>query len=310
MPADEIVVSQINDLVNTWRLALLQTQVSIINGRTLLGWCHTMTADERVEQIRLKVDRARKHFHDLKVEIDSFLATNPYVIGTKRNLQTQQLIYFLEEVHQTPLEISTILGDTIHNLRSALDHLAYQLVWLETGKIPSDHIYFPIADDAVKYQQKRQHQVKGAPPQAISAIDALQPYKGGNDVLWKLHALNNIDKHRALIIIGSAYHSINLGAHISRQLQHETSSNPDFAHLSAFSPLDAFFRPADRMFPLKQGDELFIDSPNAKVDKHLQFRFHIALGESFIVGEPVIEAVQPMIDLVDNIVLQFKPWLA
>lgn len=269
-----------------------------------------MTADERIEQIRMKVDRARKHFHELKVEIDSFLGTNPYVIGTKRDLQTQRPIYFLAEVHPTPLKISTILGDTIHNLRSALDHLAYQLVWLGTGKIPSDHIYFPIADDAAKYKQKQQRQVKGAPPQAVSAIDALQPYKGGNDVLWRLHILNNIDKHRALITVGSAYHSINLGAHISRQLQHEMSSNPDFAHLSAFSPLDAFFHPAERMFPLKQGDELFIDSPHAKVDKHLQLRFYIALGESSIAGEPVVEAVQPMIDLVDNIVLQFKPWLA
>ena len=40
---------------------------------------------------------------------------------------------------------------------------------------------------------------------AVDAIDAIKPYKGGNDTLWRLHGLNNIDKHRLLITVGLAY---------------------------------------------------------------------------------------------------------
>ena len=34
---------------------------------------------------------------------------------------------------------------------------------------------------------------------AIAAIDALKPYRGGDDLLWQLHRLENVDKHRVLI---------------------------------------------------------------------------------------------------------------
>ena len=38
-------------------------------------------------------------------------------------------------------------------------------------------------------------------PEAVEAIDRLKPYKGGNDLLWKIHALNNLDKHRAIFTL-------------------------------------------------------------------------------------------------------------
>jgi hypothetical protein len=47
-------------------------------------------------------------------------------------------------VQPTPIRLTAILGDVIHNLRSSLDHLAFQLVWVGTGAQPSN-IYFPIA---------------------------------------------------------------------------------------------------------------------------------------------------------------------
>ncbi len=39
--------------------------------------------------------------------------------------------------------------------------------------------------------------------EAIEAIDRLKPYKGGNEPLWKIHELNNIDKHRFLFTVGN-----------------------------------------------------------------------------------------------------------
>ena len=37
---------------------------------------------------------------------------------------------------------------------------------------------------------------------AIKHLDSLKPYKGGNEALWRVHELDNIDKHRTLFTIG------------------------------------------------------------------------------------------------------------
>lgn len=269
-----------------------------------------MSARDRLDLIAVKVERSREHVRTLEAEVRSYLSSNPYVIGTKRDPESRRLIYFLVSVQPTPHRVSAILGDTIHNLRSALDHLAYQLVWVGTGKAPLSHVYFPIADDQARYLEQRRHQMKGAPPPAIAAIDALTPYKGGNDQLWRLHKLNNVDKHRVLITAGSAFQSVNIGAYLSREMQKQFASSPSASKPVEFPVLDLFIKPADRMFPLKQGDELFIDGPDAIPNEKLQFRFEVAFGEQGVVfGEPIIETLASMVTLVESIVPTFEPYL-
>src|ERR1019366_8328710 len=56
-----------------------------------------------------------------------FFTTNPYRVGTKRNPQTRQLIYYLTSVQDVPARIAAIAGEVLQALRSALDHLAYAL---------------------------------------------------------------------------------------------------------------------------------------------------------------------------------------
>jgi len=174
-----------------------------------------MTARERLEMIGTKIERAKEHFASVKKEVRTYLDSTPYSINTKRDPGSRRLIYFVEKVRPEPVKLSATLGDVVHNLRSALDHLAYQLVWVGMGKVPSSRIYFPIADDKKSYIEKRKWQMKGATSDTVSKIDALEPYRGGNDALWKLHKLDNVDKHRTLITAGSAFRSLNIGAHIS-----------------------------------------------------------------------------------------------
>ena len=97
----------------------------------------------------------------------------------------------------------SIAGDVVQNLRTALDHLANQLVWAGSGDPPSRRVEFPIAKDSGTYEREKARKVEGMCPKAIKAIDALKPYKDGNDLLWKIHELNNIDKHRALFTVDS-----------------------------------------------------------------------------------------------------------
>jgi hypothetical protein len=177
--------------------------------------------------------------------------------------------------------------------------------------------YFPIADDAAKYKIEAPRKVKGLRPDAIKAIEAIEPYKGGktdkSDILWRLEKMNNIDKHRLLIAIGSQYGSVDIGGDVRQMMQElRAKAPPEIAvGMADFSNFRLFLRPADRMWPLKAGNQLFIDAPDAEVDNNRQFSFEVAFGEPKIAeGEPVIETLQHMADLVDNLIVSFRPLLA
>jgi len=253
--------------------------------------------------IRLKVERANKHIDELKSAIIAFKESDPYKISAKHDPQTRKLIYYLVDVQPVPTRIACIAGDTLHNLRGALDHLAYRLFRVGAGDTAdAKHVYFPIFDDAAKYQAGLNGKVHGMRKDAIDAIDVVKPYKGGNDTLWRLHKLNNVDKHRLLITVGAAFSSMNIGAHGGALLaelakQHGFPDPP---------PLDLYVSPKDRMFPLKVGDELFIDAPDAKVNEKIDFQFDIAFGEPGVVdGDSILETLKGMSDLVGNIVSDF-----
>jgi len=257
--------------------------------------------------IRLKIERADKHIEELKSAILAFKNSGPYKISAKRDPQTRKLIYFLVDVQPVPLDIACIAGDALHNLRCALDHLAYRLFRVGAGDTAdAKHVYFPIFDDATKYQSGVNGKVHGMRQDAIDAINAVKPYKGGNDTLWRLHRLDSTDKHRLLITVGAAFSSMNIGAHGGAILaalmkEHGLPEPP---------PIELYLAPADRMFPLKVGDELFIDAPDAEVNEKINFLFDIAFGEPGIVeGDSILETLKGMSDLVGNIVSDFGPLL-
>jgi hypothetical protein len=270
-----------------------------------------MTADERLARVRAKVERGKQHIHQLESELRAFFKTRPYTVGTKRNPETRRLVYYITNVRDTPVSIATIAGDVLQNLRSALDHLAYQLVLIGTGQPgPFLHVYFPISDDAAKYRAESPGRVKGMRQDAIDAINAVNPYKGGNDTLWRLHKLNNVDKHRLLITVGSSFGSVNIAPVIQRESEREWSKDPTFREHIGKVKLPPLFIKAETVFPLKVGEELFIDAPDAEVNAKMQFSFDVAFSEPQVAeGEPLLETLQQMADEVDNLVVSFKPLL-
>ena len=130
-----------------------------------------MNADERIALIREKIDRSKKHLDDLATARDRFFDPKPYVIESKRDPQTGLDNFNVTDVKAPPHEIGLIAGDISHNLRSALDHLAFQLV-LANKQVPDKHTCFPIFDDAATYNANRARRVRGMAQSAIDAIDA------------------------------------------------------------------------------------------------------------------------------------------
>jgi hypothetical protein len=273
------------------------------------------TREERLRHVVLKLKRAKEHIADLNLQISAFFQTNPYRIQIKRDPETRKPIYYMARVDRTPDCLALIAGDAIQNLMSALDHLAYQLVCSDTSDNPPnrDWIYFPIRNSAEEYETSKRGKMKGAHEDTFAAIDALKPYKGGNDQLWALYRLNNIEKHRLLITVGSVLQSINLGAFASRGLadfiarEHQTS--PLFG--KRIPVIDAFFGSSKMSFPLKVGDVVLTGLPDSKDDENLQVRFNVALYEPEILeAQSILETLHQMTALVEGIVTALTPRLA
>ena len=71
---------------------------------------------------------------------------------------------------------------------------------------------------------------------------------------------------------------------------------------------DIYLRPTDRQFPLKVGSILFRDLPGAEVNDKMKFMIDVAFGEPGICeGEPMLETLKGMLDLVGHIVTDFTP---
>lgn len=268
-----------------------------------------MTAvDERLKHVTLKIKRAKDHAAELQRQMRSFLDTNPYKVGYKHDPKSRKLIYYVTSAAPIPDCLPLIAGDVIQNLMSALDHLAYQIVCRDTNDNPPNPnwIYFPIADDVQKYEAKKGGKIQGASVDSFAAIDTLKPYKGGNDSLWALYRLNNIEKHRLLLTVGSQAAGINLGQLIAGSL---STTFPAEA-VAAFESMNIFLNPADKGFPLQPGFELYIGGADENPNPKQQFRFNVAVNEPGIAeGKPLLDLIGEFTTLVEDIVTALTPRL-
>jgi hypothetical protein len=125
-------------------------------------------------------------------------------------------------------------------------------------------------------------------------------YKGGRgEALWRLHRLNNIDKHRFLCLCGSKSTAIDAVGHWAQMMP----------QLKPLAKAGYVFIPSDNSFPLKMGDTLFVTT-NTEVDQNLKFSFDIAFGEPGVAyGEPVLECVTCLADIIDELLDNFSPLL-
>jgi hypothetical protein len=161
-----------------------------------------MTADERLIGCQLKIDRANQHIRDLQAAIDKFIWSKPHLFDSKDDLESGERSFYVRIVPDIPFDpISLLAGDALQNLRSTLDHLAFQIVGSPADITPEiRRISFPIGESPAHYKSLlSRREIQTLRPDAVEAIDALKPYKGGDNTLWLLHSLNIIDKHRLLI---------------------------------------------------------------------------------------------------------------
>ena len=155
---------------------------------------------------RAKVDRARLHIAELAESVRTFTDRAPYRVRGEVNETTNEVVFIAEadpEFASVPIDLPLIAGEVAHQLRSALDHLVWQLVVANTGQPPEGtKSGFPIFQNAAGYAARAPAMIAGVSVEAAIRIEAAQPYNAGPDaartLLWVVHELNNTDKHRII----------------------------------------------------------------------------------------------------------------
>jgi hypothetical protein len=160
-----------------------------------------LSADDRIILLRVKIERAKQHIRDLEKVLIAAGHQGKNIVLPYEDPDTGKIEHQRTWVLIYPFDALAIAGDIVHALRSALDHLAYQLSIAGTDKTPTRRVEFPIAKDWNTYEIEKPRKVEGIRPEAVEAIDRLKPYKGGNEVLWRIHELDNTDKHRFIFTV-------------------------------------------------------------------------------------------------------------
>jgi hypothetical protein len=175
-------------------------------------------SDSELAIAREKVLRAYKHLQIATRMIRRFVR-NDCGVDSKFNPKTGEFEVIARMPDPPPI-IGLLIGDCVHNLRSALDHIVYALIAtnpLRGGAAPSAKAQFPICDTRAGYRHQidKLKRLDGIPDAVAALIATLQPYntreKGLDHTLhplWVLNKLDNIDKHRRLTLAsGVARHA-------------------------------------------------------------------------------------------------------
>ena len=176
-----------------------------------------------LEGVAAKLVRARSHFDKLGEVCDKAIkqSTGEPFVEREGDWEVVRV-----PVGEFPVWPSIVSGDYVHNLRSALDHLAWQLVKVSGAK-PGPWTSFPIygdKNDFIRNVKERTNKRRPGPLEGIerdgpiwTLIESYQPYTHTELPPWLpadipnrerwpprfshlaiLTALNNVDKHRTI----------------------------------------------------------------------------------------------------------------
>jgi hypothetical protein len=257
----------------------------------------------------LKLERVQQHTSVLQDAMDRFLAREPYAIICEHDPKLDEYILRAKVRKEPPPEWSPIIGDIVHNWRSALDHLAYQLV-IRNGETPCRRTQFPIFSkspfdaslyskdkDAEKALESWNSQVRGMHPNDVAVIEKRQPYNGGHgpDIhpLVALNKLSNWDKHREYQLTGQTRQGITFNVREWRNCEWLT------LYERPLGPFEDGTVVARYAFPAT--------GPNPKIDVQPKVHFDIAFGKgSPLEGLGVKKTLLAIGPYVHNIIEEFR----
>lgn len=173
-----------------------------------------------------KLRRARHHERDLEAALRQYSELNPFELVSK--LEGNDLVVRVHIRHEIPEELSLIVGDLLHNARSALDLLATSAARdfaSESGTelTPADErrLFFPVTRTESDFDTAARTIKPYLSEETMTRIRILQPWSFTAarfaqeddvtadqmemltwlDPVWRLHLLDILDKHREVLAL-------------------------------------------------------------------------------------------------------------
>ena len=214
-----------------------------------------------------KLARAEEHMNILYELVQEWGREKPYTVPYEDNPEKTQRSYRLR-MERAPdlLYWGAYIGDVVHNLRSALDHIAWQCAG--GHGIAPDDTEFPIFLDEGKFRNASRpgglHKIRGIKdPVHRALIEAAQPHAPGNgmenDYLWILHEFDREDKHRVLTPI--LFVPINMSMKVLVTYESDAAAESSTTPIISVPPYE----------PLHDGAEIFSVTTSAPfVDMQVQ----------------------------------------
>jgi hypothetical protein len=278
---------------------------------------------------RLKVRRANDHLVALDRRVKRFVKSETYETYAEYNPKTTEHLLRLRIVKKPRLDVwAAVAGDVVHNLRSALDHVVWELTIRNRGTKPA----YPLTSDWKRiefpiFRLKRDfhgapsesgtnpfpygsglYKIRGVDPRLHALFDCLQPFHDGprrdRNTLQILHELDIIDKHRHIPVLASVVAPEEIEIFPDRVL-------PAFASAIRIDVVEVF-KPG----PFQDGTPLAGFSQSGKfqvssyalpmhVEPKLSFDVQLEKGRPTM-GEPLLPTLGRMIKRVEEIIDLFE----
>lgn len=163
--------------------------------------------------------RGVEHLTALRAAMTTFLGEHPYDITVERT-RFGQYAFRVRGLAPPPPQLGLLIGDCVHNLRSALDHLVHDLAVLnrptdsaaesELTREDARSTAFPITRDPQWFARSAAKSLRLLRPVDQERIEHLQPYHSLDVSIWglekrlsniplllhDLHLHDVLDKHR------------------------------------------------------------------------------------------------------------------
>jgi hypothetical protein len=189
-----------------------------------------------------KIARANQHLGTLHSEMLAWEQSKPWGLAPEVHDQGAKHFYRLGFHRPIPIEWAVVLGEVIHDLRSALDQAVYWLT-IDWIRKPLKGSSFPVNTSKADFERRRKngawtndsgmHKIRGVGPGPSAFIQALQPYPQRYKRFYcrdlrTVHDLWNQDKHRLVHVWGMRFRETELrfptyvtAAHIDRRVLQE-----------------------------------------------------------------------------------------
>ena len=182
-----------------------------------------MKVDPRaLEGIERKIARADEHLRTLNDEMSAWIEDGPnrgWAFDPKSEVHDdgRKHFYRIKFTRPIPIDWAVILGEAVHDLRSALDQAVYWLTvdWKREALKGSSFPVYTRKTPFREWSKKKgawsstsgMHKIRGIGPGPQAFIEALQPYPQRYRRpyclgIWTLQNLWNQDKHRLVHLWG------------------------------------------------------------------------------------------------------------